>query len=140
MTIRSLANAYIFLVTVATIALCFHDRQLSFVDKANNNKEAFSKAVCMADGIVVGMSLSLLSLRLFQRISQRKLEIEKNLEEIAGSFALYSVTVGTILCIIDIKSLTTLQICMYIFVSIAHIHAVVRFFRKAKHEDTFGDV
>jgi hypothetical protein len=95
------------LLTVGAIAFCFNDRELSFVENEKDFKINFARAVCLADGVVLGMSGSLICLRLFQWLSRRKLKLLSQLEEIAGIFALYSLVVGSILCLIDFQAVTT---------------------------------
>lgn len=117
------------IVTFAAIILFFDDRQLDFAVEKDAFR-GFTKAVCMADGIVFGVTLSGVMLEFFQRFIREPIGHLATIAEIRYLFGLYSITVGTILSIFGWPGVTTLQVWTFCFVAIVNAGPIVRHFRR----------
>lgn len=57
-------------------------------------------------------------------------EAEELFETVRGVFGLYSLIVGSFLCMWEFEALTILQLCQYAFSTVANWNAMRQFFKK----------
>ena len=121
---RQAIRVYVLVVTVCSIAYCFWDRDLFFFEEVDIWKDGLAHPVCYADGIVLGMTIAIISLKFVAYIRGTEAKIEPILIEAAGAFSLYSVLVGIPMFIWKFDTMTTFQIAMYPLLCVANVRNV----------------
>lgn len=105
------------------------DRGLDLGEAKNPPILALKKAVCLADGLILGVTLMGFGMFLTGIKPAVGHEVEQLFDIFRGSFGLYSLIVGSFFCLWDFRALTILQLFTYVFSGIANWSAVRRSFQ-----------
>lgn len=115
---------------VSGVALTAWDRGLNLADGPNPPVLAFRKALCLADGLTLGVCFTSFGIYLTGYRLEGDKQAKALLSLVQGSFGLYSMVVGTFLCLWDIKVITAMQFFTYLVSSLSNWNAVRAFFRE----------
>ncbi|MBT5020692.1 MAG: hypothetical protein HON04_18325 [Planctomicrobium sp.] len=124
-------------VTISSVWFNFHDRRLDFA-QVKDFLPAITKAICLADGIVMGVTLSIFVIELAYQLHLTDGLLKNELKTLALPFATYSLIFGFVLLMNDMIKITAFQMCSYLMVFIANAYILFsksRLRRNVQHSD-----
>ena len=115
-TKRLATYLYVVSLTVLSILACLWWRELSLDDKPGRLWELFAVPLGIADGFVLGFTISILTLKVLSYFCDFDFDMMEGLEFASGAFSFYALIFGVPILISQFGNQKALDILLYSFI------------------------